>query len=259
MSPSKINQARQSLYKLVEYALARRPDEFGLVPEGGSYKLKDVIKAFAEEGRPIRESQFREINALAVAESRTQPLVIEEGRISLAELEIPEPLWEDSPPVLLYGFCRRRAHAHVFERGLAGADGRAAVLCRDEEMARRLGRRIDPNPIIVTVEAARAADQGVPMFRLGEALFLADPLGPHLLHLPPPPKDKDVEDKKAAKQSRPRSVPPGDGPRMPELDALPGSFFMSADPEAKAREKRERAKAKKKWQQDRRDHRNKKG
>lgn len=262
MSPSKINQARQSLYKLVEYVLARRPDEFGLAPEGGTYRLKEVIKALAEEGRPVRESQFKEINALALADGQPQPLIIEEGRINLSGLEAPEPLWEDSPPVLLYGFCRRRAQAHVLERGLSGAEGRPATLCRDEEMARRLGQRIDPDPIIITVEAARAVKQGVALFRVGELIFLSDPLGPHLLHLPPLPKEKEGRDKKPKKKDRLGSDPifgdQADGPRMPSPDAMPGSFFMTSDPEAKAREKRERVKAKKKWQQERRDRRQKK-
>lgn len=226
------------------------------MPADGSFRLKEVLKALSEDGHTVRESQFREINALAVADGQSAPLEIDSGSIRLRDIDPPEAEWDDSPPPLLYGFCRRRAHKHVFQRGLGRADGPPLVLARDRDMALRLGRRIDPDPLIIVVEAARAAEQGQPFFRLGEALFQTDELPPRLLQVPPLPKEREDEtgkSKPAARDHRPTGhTPPPGGPRMPRPETMPGSFLMTADPEEKKREKRKRDKSKKQWQQDRR-------
>lgn len=241
--------------------LARRPDEFGLVPAPGGYRLKDVLKALVEEGRPIRESQLNELNALAVAEGQPPPVIIDQGRISLADSQPPQAEPVDEPPVLLYGFCRRRAHAHVLERGLVPAEGESIVLAEDETLAERIGRRQDADPIIIVVQAQRAAEWGVVFRRLGRSLYLAEELSPKLLQLPPLPKETPDKDK-PARPPKPSpkaewSYPPVG--RLPGEQAAPGSFFPDfSDPDEKKKERRQREKAKKQRRTDRRQERRRK-
>ncbi len=216
--------------------LSRRPDEFGLVPQDGSYRLKDVLKALQEEGSPVGEGRLAELNVLAAADGEPAPLAIEGGRISWRKQVPPEPSYVDEPPALLYGFCRRRAHAHVTERGLGPSSGEWVVLAEEKAMAERLGRRIDREPIIIVVQARRAAETGQVFHRLGQAVYLTDEIAPHLLTLPPPPKDKPDREKPARTEPR---------PRMPAPDAMPGSFRLGVETDDRKQERRRRERSKK--------------
>ncbi len=254
MAKSRINQARVDLERFLTYMLLARPDEFGLAPEGRGYFLKDVLKALAEEGRPVRESAVRELNTLAAAEGRDQPFLIEENILVPTQGPLPQASPADETPPLLFGFCRRKAHAHTLERGLGPGRSGWVVLARTRELAARIGARSDREPVLITVEAERAMAQGVYFAALGEHLFLTNELPPHLLQMPPPPKERpEKAGPKQEKSKEPR-------PFMPSLERMPGSVELSLgqDPELKAAEQRGRKKSKKEWQKDRRSHRREK-
>ena len=228
-----------------------RPDEFGLVPESGGYPLKEVIKALAEEGRQVREGGIRELNTLAVADGRDQPFRIEDNVLIPIGAALPDPVPADYVPTLLYGSCRRRGHAHALERGLAPGRSGWVVLADTEELAARIGRRSDREPVLITVEADRALAQGLYFARLGEHLFLTNELPVHLLQIPPLPKErpeKSVPVKDKAKESK---------PFMPSPDKMPGSveLVLGQDPGIKKAEQRDRNRSKKEWQKDRRNRR----
>lgn len=228
--------------------LLRRPDEFGLVPEGGWYPVKDVLKALAEEGRPVREGHLREINHLAVADGQSSPLIIHSGRLKPSLAAAPEPVLvdEDEAPALLFGFCRRRAHASVLRRGLKPSRGALVVLSRDKALARRMGLRFDSDPVLITVNVESLCDQGLEIRRLGKEVFLCPELPPHLLSLPPLPKERPAKEKPA-----PEAL--ALGPRLPAPEELPGTFLLRLDPAAEAKFKPRRSK--KKWQKERRQER----
>ncbi len=255
MAKSRTNQARADLERLLGYMLLKRPDEFGLVPVDGGYPLKDVLKALAEEGRRVRESGIRELNALAVAEGRPQPFAVEENLLIPTEGAPPEPSPADAVPTLLYGTCRQRGHAHTLENGLAPGRLGWVVLADSRELALRIGQRIDREPILITVEADRALSQGFYFAGSGEHLFLTNELPPHLLHLPPLPKERpEKEAPKAGKAREPK-------PFMPSPERMPGSveLALDRDPDQKRSEQRERNRSKKEWQKDRRGRRREKG
>lgn len=248
MTRSRTNQARQELGRILEYALLRRPDEFGLYPEEGRYRLKDVLKALAEDGRQVRESQIKELNTLAVADGLAPPYILEGGAIAPTAQTPPEPedVWE--VPVLLYGFCRRKAHRHVMERGLAPSTGEWVLLSPDREKAILWGTRVDRQPVLVTVRAEEGLRSGVLFRCLGDHLYLATELGPHLLDMPALPKERPEKEVPAK---------PEKGPRMPQPDHSPGSIELGLeqvfeDPREKKKRKQEQARSKKKWQQERR-------
>ena len=254
MAKSRINQARVDLERFLTFMLLVRPDEFGLVPEGGGYYLKDVLKALAEEGRPVRESALRELNTLAVADGRAQPFLIQENTLVPTSGPLPVPAPAEVVPPLLYGSCRRKAHAHTLDQGLAPGRSQWVVLARTRELASRLGRRQDREPVLITVEAERAMAQGLYFASLGENLFLTNELPPHLLQIPPLPKERPEQaGTKPDKAKEPR-------PFMPPPDRMPGSveLTLGRDPDLKAEEQRDRQRSKKEWQKDRRNRRREK-
>ena len=129
----------QTLSKMLTYVLARRPDEFGLVPDADGYvKIKDLLKALHEdEGlRYVNRSHFAEI-ILSVPEA---PIEISENRIRAGNREPLAPTTEtETLPKVLFTAIRRRAYAVVLERGVQAADNARIVMTPSREDAERLG------------------------------------------------------------------------------------------------------------------------
>jgi putative RNA 2'-phosphotransferase len=207
----------QSLAKMLTYVLARRPDEFGLVPDADGYvKIKDLLKALHEdEGlRYVNRSHLSEI-ILSVPEA---PIEISENRIRARNRETLAPRTEaEALPKVLFTAIRRRAYAVVLERGVQAADHARIVMTASREVAERLGKRIDPEPVILTVLVQSCRDQGVTFAQAGEGLFLADRIPPGGFSAPPLPLEKRA-------QARPPEKPADASTRS----ETPGSFVIDA-------------------------------
>ncbi len=219
MQPSK---AVRNLAKLMAYVLGRRPDEFGLVPDSEGYvRIKDLLKALSEEPewRHIRRASINEM-CLSLPDP---PVEIDDNRIRAVDrsrLAVPDPdpvPAEDLPP-LLYTCVRKKAHPVVVEKGVTPMGGHPRViLASSPETARRIGRRFDAAPVLLTVQTVQAGAAGVAFHRAGESLFLADPLPPSTFTAPPLPKAKPEAEK--AKKERKE-------PSVRDRDPTPGSFSL---------------------------------
>lgn len=203
-------QRRESLAKLLDYILSRRPDEFGLVLDSrGRLAVKELLRALAqEEGWSyVRRSHLEEVVNLlrpgVLGMDQTHIWAVQPGP---ADLRAAEPVW---PPPLLYRAITAKSHEVVAERGLQPQADQELVLAADPDMARRLGRRRDPEAVLVTVQAQRAAKQGQAFFPYGEGLYLSGAIAPEFLQLPPAPKKpaaKPAAEKKPAEPPTPGSV-----------------------------------------------------
>jgi putative RNA 2'-phosphotransferase len=246
---------RKGLSRLMAYCLARRPDEFGLVPDAqGFIPLKQLARALAEEPGWgfVREAFLREAAWDGPFE------ISEDGRIrSTDQAWLPNFFREPGGPLpaLLYHAARRRAYAAIFgeqgvarpeaEGGLAGAEGRPVVLAATPELAYRIGRRRDSEPVPITVRAAEAARAGVPLTLAGELLYLAPAVparflsGPPAQKVPPPPR---------------RPQPKAEA--EPVAQEMPGSFFPRltppAPPEPGTVRRARRSREEPDWKRDRR-------
>lgn len=211
------SRALQTLSKMLTYVLARRPDEFGLVPDGDGYvKIKDFLKALHEdEGlRYVNRSHLAEI-ILSVPEA---PIEISENRIRARNRETLAPTTAaEALPKVLFTAIRRRAYAVVLERGVRAAEPARIVMTASREAAERLGKRIDPEPVILTVLVQSCRDQGVTFEQAGEGFFLADLIPPGGFSAPPPPPEKHAD-------TRPPEKPAGASSRS----ETPGSFLIEA-------------------------------
>lgn len=196
---------------MLAYMLGRNPAEFGLVPDAAGFvRLRDLLKALHEEEgfRHVREADIR---ALPLCHPAAD-IEIEENRArcrrrGLAAAGEEEPPAE--PPRLLYAAIRRRAWPFVHRNGLAPAGQAPAILCADREFALRLGRRIDPDPVILTVDVRRAAASGVPFLPAGEGLFQAASVPPSCLSGPPLPESPPSPPRRTAAPPKPSRILPG--------------------------------------------------
>lgn len=230
-----------NLAKFLVYLLGRQPDEFGLVPDANGYvKTKDLLKALGEEPgwRHVRMNHLREViysNRSPQIEMANN-LIRAVDRSRLFSPEIPADL-----PKLLYYPIRQRAYPVLLEKGLPpDAAGNRIILARDPTFARRLGRRIDPAPVILIVNSAKAVSKGATLWRFGQKLFLTDRLPLDSFSGPPPPKQ----------HPEPQKVERTDAQTVPKA---PGSYLLdfSDPPTPRNRSKRPSRHRKNEWKRER--------
>ena len=210
----------KQLYKLLTYILGCRPDEFGLVPdENGFVPVKDLIKSIGEEPGwgYVRKSHLNEVLLLY----RNHPFDLKGTSIKTTNPR--EPLRAasvDDVPKLLYHSVRRKAYPVVCRRGIMPMGQHHVFLAISEELALRMGRRRDPRPVLLTVQARRAIEEGVAFRRQGELLYSVDHVPVCCFTGPPLPQEKGKETEKS-KARIPAQERPGDGSRVE-----PGSFSL---------------------------------
>ncbi|MBR9985481.1 MAG: RNA 2'-phosphotransferase [Desulfosarcina sp.] len=235
----KHRQIVDKLSKLLVYMLGRQPDEFGLLPdENGYVKIKDLMKSLGEEPgwRHVRLNHIREVtySAGSPAVEIENNLIRAKDRTCLFLPEIPETL-----PNLIYSAVRQRAYPVLLEKGLTAA-GNRIVLAGDVAMAKRLGRRIDPSPVILTVNSENARKNGATVWRFGNHLFLADclPLG----SFSGPPLPKNRPDAKQVEM-----------PKLQPAQKTPGSYYLdlTMDSTRKDQSKKSSRHRKNEWKRDR--------
>ena len=230
MTPKEITK----FSKFLSYALDRRPDEFGLLPdERGFFKIKSVLQALREEPewRHVREGH---LNELLISE-RPASIEIEDGFIR-ARLRRHQPAIRNPSvlPKVLYTAIRQRAYPAVHDQGLKAGGARAIFLSPDQKLAERLGRRSDNSPVLLTVHVDQCRAAGTTFHQFGELLYVADqiPVGafsgpplPKIKPLPPRPQKAEVPDRPKTPGSffpdllsRESKGEEGQRPRRPEVD-----------------------------------------
>lgn len=164
--------------KLLSYVLGRRPYEFGLVlDENGFVPMQVLLKAICgeEEWKFIREAHFHEL----LLRGPESPIELSENRIrSIDRSHLPVHAISSDPPKLLYVCVRRKAHAHVLEKGISPSVYSRVVLSSDRDMALRMGRRNDSKAVLLSVFCNKCKEQGVLFYQAGGSLFTA-------AHIPP--------------------------------------------------------------------------
>lgn len=189
-------KSAKQLAKTVEYALGRCPEEFGLVLDADGYvNIKTFLKAVSEEDgwKHVRRSHIDELFILL----NDSPVEIKENRIRAVRRDrIPPVGLAEDIPKILYACVRRKGYAFVLEKGIRPSDFDRVILSSDPEMAVRLGKRIDPEPILLTVYTQKARSSGVTFYRSGETFYLADSIPAQSISGPPLQKEKGRPGKK---------------------------------------------------------------
>jgi putative RNA 2'-phosphotransferase len=196
----KSTKSPQILAKLITYILERRPDEFGLVIDSQGYiKIKELLKALNEEKgfRHVRRSHLDEI----LYSIPHPPFEIFGNRIRATHRDqLPRPDVARDLPKLLYTGIRRKAHPFVADKGIFPSGSDHVVLSSDRSLAERMGKRSDPEPVILTVHVQKSLENGVIFYQAGGSLFLAASIPPECFSGPVLPQDKSENLKKAQPQ-----------------------------------------------------------
>lgn len=200
------------LARTLAYVLGRRPDEFGLVTDlQGFVKIKDLLKALVEEKgfRHIRRGHLEEI----IVTMPDAPIEIQEGRIRAKDRTHLVPCTPaETLPKLLYTCVRRKGYPVVLEKGITPGSFSLVVLSSDPDMARRIGKRSDGSPVLLTVSVQQAGEAQVRFLSAGGSLYLAEAIPPACFTGPPLHKVHE-------------ETPFREPQKTPMAPKHPGSFF----------------------------------
>ena len=204
-------QKQDSLEKLLRYILGCRPDEFGLHPDAEAFvPIKALLAALHDEDgwRGVREGQ---ILMLANQPGDQSAFEVREGAVRLKPQysSLPPELPEAKDlPKILHLPLKPAAWPVIFERGLFPKTGESQVrLWADQELAKKVGRRLSPTPVMVTVRAQAASQAGAVFQPYSELLYLSGEVPARFLSGPPvPPK---AEEAPPSRQHEKRSDPAG--------------------------------------------------
>jgi len=189
-----------NLARFLLYVLGRKPYEFGLVPDPtGFVTYRELLQALHEEPgwRYVRQSHINEV-LLGKSRHLFQP---EEKGIRATETHWDMDLENPSTlvPVILYTAVRRKAHPVVMEKGLKSPQGRFLTLSPERDMALRIGKRRDREPVVLEVLTIDAGRKGVRFFTFGD-LFLSSEVPSKFIS--GPPVSREVPEHRRAEAAR---------------------------------------------------------
>jgi len=211
---------RKTLAKTICYVAYHSPAEYGLFWDpDGTMPWKELYWALQEDPslRFVREGHIRELTYLGLE----LPFVLDGNLLRLTpNLAQPSYPLADHPPERLYFACRRKQYATLLEHGITPSHRPYVPVCADRELALRIGRRRDPEPLLLEVLAAKASAEGETVRSAGAELYLVESVPIRYLILPlvcaeqyaGPTSRKKVEKK----------------PSRTDLPVSPGSFFVDA-------------------------------
>lgn len=229
----------KQLSKFLGYILGYSPYEFGLIPDSdGFVKIKELLKAVCEEDG-WRHVRWNHIQEIMITETHP-PIEVQENRIrSVCRENLPQRIRAQYPPKLLYTCVRNRAYSFVLEKGISPGGHPQIILSSRNEMAERIGKRIDPSPVLVTVNVLKSAESGVVFYQGGDSIYLCDFIPAGCFSGPPLPKRKKETGKPEI-------------PQPPKVMKVPGSFIIDLNTE-KVQTKDLKQKSKRKiiaWKED---------
>jgi putative RNA 2'-phosphotransferase len=231
------------------YILRHRPDEFGLVlDEDGYISLKELLQAIGEEEgwSYVRRSHITEV---AYTSDRERFEIQDEKIRATYGHSLPHQIHYEpaAPPTILYHGTRRRAYPHILQRGLDPMGRQYVHLATSSELAMRIGKRRDPQPVLLEIQAQRASEEGVPFYQANPLIYLADHIPPSYINGPP-------VSKVLPEQKRPQKTIPHKEEVPPLERELPGSVLLNVrmEPVHKPMHKKEKGRT---WKDRSRKHR----
>jgi len=221
-------KAQKKILKLFFSILGRQPHSFALVlDEGGWCSYKELFRILHDEPdfswiTPLFIKQFFPLYRPDDFEWREDAVRV---KPELCAFEA-DYFQTSHPPAHLFAAVRPKFHASVISNGLFPAKSKKwLLLCADEKKARKIGKRLDNEPIIAEILAQKASSNGVEFKYYGEGLYLAENIPPEWLVMPQVKEEQRI--------TRPKKTDQASNSRKDVTVEEIGSFLLRA-PEEKS-------------------------
>lgn len=173
--------------KKMSYALRHNPTKYGLTLD--KYGYVDLPQFLAAMNRVhhfqprLTEMTIREI----MHGAKKQRFKIKNGQIcALYGHSIPGIIKhpEKVPPKVLYHGTAHRFLPSIQQKGLLPMGRQYVHLSADRVTAEQVGKRRDPHPAILVVDAAAASQDGIKFYYANDQVWLVDQLPAQYLRFP---------------------------------------------------------------------------
>lgn len=166
-----------NLSKAMSKALRHRPERLGitLAPDG-SVALAELVDALNRRGgwpRTLTEADVMQV----VEHGSKQRFAVEDGRIRARyghSVPLAIAYEQAEPPAVLYHGTSEANVQPIMDVGLLPMGRQVVHLSADVATARQVGRRHGGRTVILQVDAARAARDGIRFYRGNDSTWLAD-------------------------------------------------------------------------------------
>lgn len=229
----------KTLAKTISYIGLYAPGEYGLYWDAdGTMPWKEFYWVLQEDAalRFVRETHIRELNALGLE----LPFTLDGNSLRLRSLTaLPDYPLTAKIPARLYFACRRKHYGFVLKHGLRASGRPLLALTSNKELALRLARRRDSEPILLEVLAQQALAAGSLFRQAGPELYLTEAVP--LEHLLCPPIREQELAAAASNKKEPKpdktAAPPSPGSFVVEPSHMHQSFPDQATPGKKPKKK----------------------
>lgn len=166
------------LSKELAYALRHAPWEYELeLDEEGFVPVEQLLHALNESGEYAEAITTDDIQHIIDTSDKKRYELQGSQLRALYGHTVPVRIQKESivPPDMLYHGTSHKAYRIIMESGLKPMSRQYVHLSADTDMATRVGRRRDRQPVILVIDAKKAAAEGVTFYSSGyDRVILAD-------------------------------------------------------------------------------------
>lgn len=217
----------RTLAKTLAYILCHAPGEHGLFwDEDGSMPWKEFYWALQEDPtlRFVRESHLREIAYLGI----DFPADLD-GHVVRLKPGVPPPEYPVASelPARLFHGCRPKSLAAIRQHGLRAAARPLLAVSSDPDLAMRLARRRETEPILIEILTQSAVREGIVFRAAGGGLYLVRNIPADHLRFPLMSEERFQElagRPKKPKASEKKQAPASPGSFLVEMEHLRDAF-----------------------------------
>lgn len=212
----------KTLARTLAYIGLYSPGEFGLYWDSdGSMPWKEFYWALQQDDslRFVRESNLRELALLGV----DLPFTLDGNRLRLCS-STAGPVYPsiDKIPERLYYAVKSNKLVYIQKFGLRAISRAYIPVCAEREMALRITKRRESDPVLIEILAKKALDAGVCFFDAGAKLFLVDAVAPEFLILPKIREEQAAGSAEKKPKPAPKAVPGSPGSFVVQVQHVQG-------------------------------------
>ncbi len=173
--------SEERLGRFLAFVLRHHPEKLALELDAQGAADIDALVLALQTRSSFKDATRKVIERLATAETSGHRFEILGTRIRARYgHSLPQPVEYGAttpPPVLFYGTTEENARL-VLKQGLKQVQQRRGHLSTDAKAARTVGLRRTPSPVILKVDASRAAKAGIRFYAAGPVVWLSDEIPP---------------------------------------------------------------------------------
>lgn len=172
------------LSKEVSYALRHAPWEYELeMDEEGFVPVPQLLAALDETGHYERNVTVEDLRHMMEASGKKRHEIVGDKIRALYGHSIPMHIKKEEtiPPDVLYHGTTHKALNRILKEGLKPMSRQYVHLSKDLETALLVGKRRDEKPVLLSVDAKAAYEDGIKFYLGNDKVVLADYVPPKYL------------------------------------------------------------------------------